>query len=119
MREKVEKLLAQSPHTSEGTISLGGRTMAYTVNAAFVPIAAGGLDEKRGDPDAAVFTIAYQLKDTDARTRPVCFAFNGGPGAASVFLNLGALGPKRVIINDDGTMPSPPYTVAAASCRRR
>src|SRR6516225_2537389 len=65
MREKVEKLLAQSPHTSEGTISLGGRTMAYTVNAAFVPIAAGGLDEKRGDPDAAVFTIAYQLKDTD------------------------------------------------------
>ena len=111
MREKVEKLLAQNPHTSEGTIALGGPTMTYTVTAAFVPVAAGGLDDKRGDPDAAVFTIAYQLKDTDARTRPVCFAFNGGPGAAAVFLNLGALGPKRVIINDDGTMPSPPYTV--------
>jgi carboxypeptidase C (cathepsin A) len=111
MREKVEKLLAQDPHTSEGTIVLGGRTMAYIATAAFVPVAAGGLDEKRGDPDAAVFTIAYQLKDADPRTRPVVFAFNGGPGAASVFLNLGALGPKRVIINDDGTMPSPPYTV--------
>jgi carboxypeptidase C (cathepsin A) len=111
LREKVDKLLAENPHTSEGTIALGGRTMAYTAIAAFVPVAAGGLDDKRGDPDAAVFTIAYQLKDADPRTRPVCFAFNGGPGAASVFLNLGALGPKRVIINDDGTMPSPPYTV--------
>jgi carboxypeptidase C (cathepsin A) len=112
LREKVEKLLAQSPHTSEGTIGLGGRTMPYAVTAAFVPVAAGGLDDKRGDPDAAVFTIAYQLKDADPRTRPVLFAFNGGPGSASVWLHLGALGPKRVVINDDGTMPSPPYTVA-------
>src|SRR5215470_12112858 len=113
MREKVEKLLAGNPHTSEATIALGGRTMTYTAIAAFVPVAAGGLDQKRGDPDAAVFTIAYQLKDADPRARPVCFAFNGGPGAASVFLNLGALGPKRVIINDDGTMPAPPYAVTA------
>ena len=112
LREKVEKLLAQNPHTSESTIVLGGRTMPYTVTAAFVPVAAGGLDDKRGDPDAAVFTIAYQLKDADPRTRPVLFAFNGGPGSASVWLHLGALGPKRVIINDDGTMPLPPYTVA-------
>src|SRR5215471_12129853 len=43
MREKVEKLLAQNPHTSEATISLGGRSMAYTATAAFVPVAAGGL----------------------------------------------------------------------------
>ena len=111
MREKVDKLLAQNPHTSEGSIALGGRTMAYSAVAAFVPVAAGGLDDKRGDPEAAIFTIAYLLKEADPRKRPVCFAFNGGPGAASVFLNLGALGPKRVVINDDGTMPSPPYTV--------
>lgn len=112
LREKVDKLLAQNPHTSEGTIMLGARNMAYTAVAAFVPVAAGGFDDKRGDPEAAVFTIAYQLKDADARTRPVCFAFNGGPGSASVWLHLGALGPKRVVINDDGTMPSPPYTVS-------
>ncbi len=111
LREKVDKLLAQDPHTSEGSITLGGRTMAYRTVAAFVPVAAGGLDEKRGDPEAAIFTIAYLLKDADPLTRPVCFAFNGGPGAASVFLNLGALGPKRVVINDDGTMPLPPYAV--------
>ena len=111
MREKVDKLLVQNPYTSENTITLGGRAMPYTAMAAFVPVVAGGFDEKRGDPEAAVFTIAYQLKDTEARTRPVLFAFNGGPGSASVWLHLGALGPKRVIINDDGTMPSPPYTV--------
>ncbi len=109
LREKVEKLLAQSPHTCEGTITLGGRAMAYTTIAAFVPVAAGGLDDKHGEPEAAVWTTAYLHKDADPGTRPVCFAFNGGPGAASVFLNLGALGPRRVVINDDGTMPSPPY----------
>ena len=63
MREKVEKLLAQSPHTSESTITLGGRAMAYTATAAFVPVAAGGLDEKRGDPDAAVFTTPIRAHD--------------------------------------------------------
>ena len=41
--------------------------------------------------------------------RPVCFRSHGGPGAASAFLNLGALGPRRVVINDDGAMPPPPY----------
>jgi len=112
LRDKVDKLLAQEPHASEGSIRLGRVAMAYRTVAAFVPVTAGGLDEKRGEPEAAVFTTAYLLKEADPRTRPVCFAFNGGPGAASVFLNLGALGPKRVAINEDGTMPVPPYTVA-------
>ncbi|MEO8306243.1 MAG: peptidase S10 [Betaproteobacteria bacterium] len=111
LREKVDKLLAADPHKTDGTLALDGRSMAYSAVAAFVPVVAGGLDDKRGDPEAAIFTIAYLQKDADPRTRPVCFAFNGGPGAASVFLNLGALGPKRVVINDDGTMPLPPYTV--------
>jgi carboxypeptidase C (cathepsin A) len=112
LRDKVDKLLAQEPHASEGSIRLGRVAMAYRTVAAFVPVTAGGLDEKRGEPEAAVFTTAYLLKEADPRTRPVCFAFNGGPGAASVFLNLGALGPKRVAINENGTMPVPPYTVA-------
>jgi carboxypeptidase C (cathepsin A) len=111
MREKVDKLLARDARASEGSIKLGGRAMAYSTVAAFVPVTAGGLDDKRGDPEAAVFTIACLQKGANARTRPICFAFNGGPGAAAVFLNLGALGPKRVVINEDGTMPSPPYTV--------
>ena len=68
---------------------------------------------KRGEPEAAVFTTAYQLerKSGDTKPRPVCFAFNGGPGSASIWLQLGALGPKRLRIANDGSMLPPPYEV--------
>ncbi|HVP89378.1 MAG TPA: peptidase S10 [Casimicrobiaceae bacterium] len=111
LREKVEKLLAKDACKSAGSIVLNGRTLKYRAEAAFVPVAAGGLDEKRGEPEAAVFTTSYLLDDAQATKRPVCFVFNGGPGSASIWLHLGALGPKRVAIREDGTMPEPPYTV--------
>jgi carboxypeptidase C (cathepsin A) len=111
LREKVDKLLAQSPCTSTASIVLNGRTLKYKAVAAFVPVTAGGLDDKRGEPEAAVFTTSYFLEDADAKERPVCFVFNGGPGSSSIWLHLGALGPKRVAIREDGGMPSPPYSV--------
>ena len=111
LRDKVDKLLAQEPSRSTGSIVLNGRTLKYSAVAGFVPVNAGGLDEKRGEPEAAVFTTAYFLDDADPKTRAVCFVFNGGPGSASIWLHLGALGPKRVPIREDGTMPEPPYTV--------
>jgi len=110
-REKVEKLLAQAPSKSDTSIVLSGRTLKYQAIAEFIPVVAGGLDEKRGEPQAAIFTTSYFLTDVEAATRPVCFAFNGGPGAASIWLHLGALGPKRIVILEDGTMPPPPYKV--------
>jgi carboxypeptidase C (cathepsin A) len=111
LREKVDKLLAAAPCKSESSIKLNGKTLKYTAVAAFVPVCAGGVDDKRGEPEAAVFTTSYFLNDADAKTRPVCFVFNGGPGSASIWLHLGALGPKRVVIREDGTMPPPPYAV--------
>jgi carboxypeptidase C (cathepsin A) len=111
LREKVDKLLAQAPCKSSAAIVLGGQTLKYTAIAEFIPILSGGLDEKSGEVEAAVFTTAYFLENASAATRPVCFAFNGGPGSASIWLHLGALGPKRVVIREDGTMPPPPYTV--------
>jgi carboxypeptidase C (cathepsin A) len=111
LREKVDKLLAAEPCKSEGSITLNGRTLKYKAVAAFVPVTAGGLDDKRGEPEAAVFTTSYFLDDAAPKTRPVCFVFNGGPGSASIWLHLGALGPKRVVINENGSMPPPPYTV--------
>jgi len=111
LREKVDKLLAQSPCNSAASIVLNGRTLKYHAVAEFIPVAAGGVDDKRGEPEAAVFTTAYFLDDALPAARPVCFVFNGGPGSASIWLHLGALGPKRVVINEDGTMPPPPYTV--------
>ena len=111
LREKVDKVLAQQPCRSTAGITLDGQTLKYRAEAAFVPVSAGGLDEKRGEPEAAVFTTSYFLEDADPKTRPVCFVFNGGPGSSSIWLHLGALGPKRVAIREDGTMPEPPYSV--------
>jgi len=111
LREKLDKLLAQSPCISTSSIVLNGRTLKYKAVAAFVPVTAGGLDDKRGEPEAAIFTTSYFLDDDDAKARHVCFVFNGGPGTASIWLHLGALGPKRVAIREDGGMPSPPYAV--------
>src|SRR5436305_723482 len=111
LREKVDKLLAGDACKSEGSIVQEGKTFKYRAIAEFIPVSAGGLDDKRGDPEAAIFTTSYFLVDATANERPVCFVFNGGPGSASIWLHLGALGPKRVVIRDDGTMPEPPYLV--------
>jgi carboxypeptidase C (cathepsin A) len=119
LTERVAALLASSPVRSEGRVTLtGGRVLAYDVHAGYVPVTPAGLDAAGQEPQAAVFTVAYFAKPDDSAAdksatapRPVCFAFNGGPGSASIWLHLGALGPKRVRIHDDGTMPPPPYAV--------
>ncbi len=111
LREKVDKLLAAEPCKSESSLLVNGTRLGYRAEAEFVPVTAGGLDDKRGDPEAAIFTTAYFLADANPQSRPVCFVFNGGPGSSSIWLHLGALGPKRVVIREDGTMPPPPYTV--------
>jgi carboxypeptidase C (cathepsin A) len=112
MRERVEKLVAQSAAKSTGSSDLGGRRFDYSVEAAFLPVVGEGFDGALGEPQAAVMATSYVQNGADARTRPVCFAFNGGPGSASIWLHLGALGPKRVVTPDDGSMPKAPYAVA-------
>ena len=109
-RELVEKLLAESPVKSEGSALIGSRRAAYSVTAQFIPVLPPSLAKHEHEPQAAIFTIAYAMKD-GGPDRPVCFVFNGGPGSSSVWLHLGAVGPKRVEINEDGTMPAPPYRV--------
>ncbi len=112
MRELVEKLVAQSARDSSGSITLGGKSLEYTVSAAFLPVVAEGLEGALGEPEAAVMTTSYVLKGADPSQRPVCFAFNGGPGSASIWLHLGVLGPKRVVTPSDATMATAPYAVA-------
>ena len=111
MRERVDKLVAQAAAESTGTIKLARATLDYAVQVAFLPVVAEGFDGALGELQAAVMTTSYVRKGGDARTRPVCFAFNGGPGSASIWLHLGALGPKRVVTPDDGSMPEAPYAV--------
>ena len=71
-------------------------------------------DDKFDGPQAKaeMFMVAYTLDDADARTRPVTFAFNGGPGSSSVWLHLGLLGPRRVLMGDAGALLPPPYDLA-------
>ena len=113
LRERTDRLLARAPVLSSAAVTLpDGQGLAYSVRAAFVPVLAGGVGADRGEPQAAVFTVAYSAEQAPgAAPRPVCFAFNGGPGSASIWLHLGALGPKRVPVNDDGSLAAAPYAV--------
>ncbi|MGO9197202.1 MAG: S10 family peptidase [Acidimicrobiales bacterium] len=58
---------------------------------------------------AEVFVVSYVADRTDDTPRPVTFAFNGGPGSSSVWLHLGLLGPRRVMMGDAGALAPPPY----------
>ncbi|MBM7771848.1 carboxypeptidase C (cathepsin A) [Actinokineospora baliensis] len=62
-------------------------------------------------PKAEVFLTAYTLDGADPARRPVTFAFNGGPGSASVWLHLGLFGPRRVVTGDAGEPAAPPFTL--------
>jgi carboxypeptidase C (cathepsin A) len=78
------------------TMQLDGNTLNYTAIAGFLPI----LNES-GKTEANMFFVAYIKEPQDSNQRPVTFAFNGGPGSSSVWLHLGCLGPKRVIMQQD------------------
>jgi carboxypeptidase C (cathepsin A) len=83
----------------------GGRVLRYSVTTGMMP-----LKGDAGEVEARIFFMAYTLDRTGGpETRPLMFSFNGGPGSSSVWLHLGALGPKRVKMRTDGAMPSPPY----------
>jgi carboxypeptidase C (cathepsin A) len=80
----------------------------YKAEAAMMPI---GTDPER--PEAEIFHIAYTLKGADPSTRPVTFVFNGGPGGASIYLHLSAIGPMTVATAGDGSFPSSPARLTA------
>lgn len=94
------------PFPSDKTIhqimQLGGRTLKYDATVGSLPV----FDEK-GKQVASVMFTAYTVPGPG---RPVTFALNGGPGASSVYLNLGAIGPKRVQFGAEGNSPSDPAT---------
>ena len=86
--------------TIRQSVQLGGRELKYDATVGSLPV----LDEK-GKTIASVMFIAYTVPGAG---RPVTFALNGGPGASSVYLNLGAIGPKRVQFGAEGNSPSDP-----------
>ncbi|HEY5127747.1 MAG TPA: peptidase S10 [Bradyrhizobium sp.] len=87
--------------TTKQTLALPGRTLNFTATAGSVR-----LFDAKGEPQADIAYTAYQLDGADARSRPVTFLFNGGPGAASAYLQFGAAGPWRLAIDGDSATPS-------------
>lgn len=109
-RARMDELLALQVPGSTGHVRLaGGAGLDYAVGAAFLPVAAKGHDA--APPEAAVMATHYLLQGAQPAQRPVCFAFNGGPGSASIWLHLGALGPKRVVVPDDASAAPAPHAV--------
>ena len=93
-----------APKIHESSVLIGGKTIPYKVTVAKLRI-----EQDDGKPRASIFHISYERSDVvDPATRPVLFAFNGGPGSSAVWLHLGALGPKRVEMPGNGTEPPHP-----------
>jgi carboxypeptidase C (cathepsin A) len=86
-------------------ITLNGKVIKYKATAGYLV-----LKDDKDKPRANIFFVAYTKSDEpDAAKRPLMFSFNGGPGSASIWLHMGALGPKRVVMTDKGESLPPPY----------
>ena len=101
---KPAEVKEEPPVVTHHTIHIGSHALNYTVTTGFMPLK----NAVSGDAEAKIFYMAYTLDNAPAG-RPLMFSFNGGPGSASVWLHLGALGPRRIKMLDDGMFPPPPF----------
>jgi carboxypeptidase C (cathepsin A) len=93
----------EKPVVTHHKITAGGKTLAYTATTGRMPI-----KNEQEHTEAEMFYVAYTL-DNGGGKRPLTFAFNGGPGSATIWLHMGCFGPKRVKMLPNGFMPSPPF----------
>jgi carboxypeptidase C (cathepsin A) len=88
---------------SEGSVTVEGRKIDYKAVAGTII-----LDNKKDEGTASIFYAAYFRKGVDASQRPIMFLYNGGPGSSTIWLHMGAFGPKRVVTDDnEHTAPAP------------
>jgi len=99
LKEKVSK--------SKHTVVIDGLEIAYTATAGTLI-----LKDEEDKPKASLFYVAYTRDDVaDVSQRPLTFSFNGGPGSSSVWLHMGVVGPRRVLMAPEGDTLPPPYTL--------
>jgi carboxypeptidase C (cathepsin A) len=110
MAEEGEKPVDLYPeeitNVTEHKVSIDGKTVSYTATAG-ISFVFNEAHEKIG----SIYYTAYVKKGEKLGSRPITFAYNGGPGSASVWLHMGTLGPKRVVFDDEGFPTPPPYRV--------
>ncbi len=90
---------------SDHTITINGQAIAYKATASTTI-----LKDDKGEPTASMFSTAYTKSDVkNASQRPIAFVYNGGPGSSSVWLHMGAFGPRRVVTANASATGSAPY----------
>jgi carboxypeptidase C (cathepsin A) len=100
--------IKETTSVTKHTIEIGGQRIAYTATAGTIV-----LRDDKNKPEASVFYVAYTRDDvTDRARRPMFYSFNGGPGTASVWMHMGFTGPRRVVYDDEGMMPAPPFRLS-------
>ena len=93
--------------TTQHRVTINGQAINYTATTGYLV-----LRTEEQKPRAKLFFVAYtKNNETNLAQRPITFAFNGGPGSSSVWLHLGALGPKRVLMTEQGKPLPPPYAL--------
>jgi carboxypeptidase C (cathepsin A) len=99
--QEAKDTQVQTTHSA----TIGGAKVDYQATAGTIV-----LKSDAGKPTAAVFYVAYTRTGVkDPAARPLTFAFNGGPGSSAVWLHLGCLGPRRVVVPENGERIAPPY----------
>jgi len=111
-KPEVKDNLVETKHS----VIIAGRELKYTVTTGTLVLKEETPDRDKDSegekPKAAFFFIAYTKDGVEKKTkRPLTFSFNGGPGSSSVWLHLGLLGPRRVVMGDAGQLLPPPYTL--------
>jgi carboxypeptidase C (cathepsin A) len=105
---------------SKGSVTIGGNVINYDAFAGTLVVHPQGWDDvpqntapdaKNEPAEASMFYVAYFKSDNKGAPRPLTFLYNGGPGSSTVWLHMGAFGPKRVITADDSHTPAAPYRV--------
>ena len=121
-KEDVAKIETFKPEQqpSKGTVTFSGKRMDYDAYAGTLVVHLkdwddvaqnANKDDKVGPAEASMFYVAYFKSGVPSAKRPVTFLFNGGPGSSTVWLHIGAFGPKRVVTADDSHTPAAPYRI--------
>lgn len=103
----VQRLMSPMSSVTHGTVSVEGKSISYDAVAGTLVVDGTGNDEAK--PEVAIGYFAYFKQGADASKRPITFIYNGGPGSSTMWLHMGAWGPKRVVTNDDTHTPAAPY----------
>jgi carboxypeptidase C (cathepsin A) len=105
---------------SKGSVTISGNVVNYDAYAGTLVVHPKGWDDvpqnadpdpKNRGPEASMFYVAYFKSDNKGAPRPVTFLYNGGPGSSTVWLHMGAFGPRRVVTADDTHTPAAPYSL--------